>query len=360
MVLKGSSNECRKLEHLNIVAEKNDIEGPISTLFNCVFIPHQAAPEVNLEDISLKTRFLGKVLDAPLVILGMTGGAPGTEKINEALARVAQEFRIAMGVGSQRAAIENTSVSHTFSVVREVAKDVPIIANIGAAEVLKYGLQVIEKTIDMIDADAVAIHLNLAQEAVQPEGIPRFKGIFDAISNIAQNISVPVIIKEVGNGLSYEVVKKFYEMGIRYFDVGGAGGTNWVIVEKYRALQQGDSIKKLIAEHLTEWGIPTAASIVEARNVSDELVIIGSGGIRTALDALKALRLGADLVGMARPMLLAHRSGILREYVSSFIKALSIAFMLSGAKSIDELRSKPVIIVGTLNEWIRSRKLRVP
>jgi len=360
MVLKDLSNELRKIEHLSIVAEKNDIEGPVSTLFDCVYMLHQAAPEVNLEDISLRTHFLGKDLNAPLIILGMTGGAPGTEKINEALARVAQEFRIAIGVGSQRAAVENSSVAHTFTVVRKVAKDVPIVANIGAAEVLKYGLHVVEKVVDMIDADAVAVHLNLAQEAVQPEGVPRFKGLFDVISNIVDSVGVPIIIKEVGNGLSYEVVKRFYEVGIKYFDIGGAGGTNWVLVERYRAMKQRDSIKKLIAEHLVRWGIPTAASIIEARSVSNELVIIGSGGIRTALDALKALRLGADLIGMARPVLLAYKERVLREYILSFIKALSIAFMLSGAKEIAELRSKPIIIVGTLKEWIHSRNLRVP
>ncbi len=360
MVLSRSNNERRKLDHIDIVLEKDDVEGPIPTLFNCVFIPHQAAPEIDLEDVTLRSRFLGKDLDAPLMITGMTGGAPGTEKINRALAQVAEEFRIAIGVGSQRAAVENSSLRYTFTVVREAAKDVPVIANIGAAEVLKYGVKIIEKVVEMINADAVAIHLNLAQEAVQPEGTPKFKGVISAVADVARSVGVPVIIKEVGNGLSYEVVKKFYEVGIRYFDVGGAGGTNWVTVEKYRALKQGDNIKKLVAEHLVEWGIPTAASIIEARSVSNELVIIGSGGIRTALDALKALRLGADLVGMARPLLLAYKSGVLKEYLASFIRALSVAFMLSGAKSIAELRTKPVVITGVLSEWVRARKLRVP
>ena len=360
MVLEDRSNEYRKLDHIDIVLGRSDVEGPVPTLFNCVFIPHQAAPEIDLEDVSLKVNFLGKELEAPLVILGMTGGAPGTEKINRALAQVAEEFRIAVGVGSQRAAIENSSLRYTFSVVREIAKDVPVIANIGAAEVLKYGVGVVEEVAEMIDADAVAIHLNLAQEAVQPEGTPRFKGIIDVIADAARSIGVPLIVKEVGNGLSYEVVRKFYDVGIKYFDVGGAGGTNWVMVEKYRAIKQGNSVKRLIAEHLVEWGIPTAASIIEARNVSNDLTIIGSGGIRTALDALKALRLGADLVGIARPLLIAYKSKTLREYIKSFTKALAIAFMLSGARSITELRTKPVIVTGILSEWIRSRGLRVP
>jgi len=360
MVLGSSDNEIRKLDHINIVLEVEDVEGPISTLFEYVFIPHQAAPEIDLEDVSLKVSFLGKELEAPLMISCMTGGAPGTEKINKALAEIAEEFRVAIGVGSQRAAVENPSLRYTFSVVREVARDVPVIANIGAAEVVRHGIGIIEKVTEMIEADAVSIHLNLAQESVQPEGTPKFKGVISAIADAVKSLGVPLIIKEVGNGLSYEVVKKFYDVGVKYFDVGGAGGTNWIIVEKYRAIKQGNIIKKLIAEHLVRWGIPTAASIIEARNVSNDLIIIGSGGIRTAIDALKALRLGADLVGIARPLLVAYKLNMLRDYIASFTKALAVAFMLSGARNIKELRTRPVIITGILNEWIRARGLRIP
>ena len=352
-------NSVRKLEHIDIVLNK-PVEGPSTTMFEYVFIPYIAYSDISLDDVRLETDFLGKRLTAPLIISGMTGGASGTEKINRALAEVARDCRIALGVGSQRAAVEDPSLEYTFRVVREVAPEIPVVANLGAAEVVRYEINSVVKAVDMVEADALAIHLNLAQEAVQPEGIPAFKGLGKKVSKLIQELSVPIIIKEVGAGLSYEVVKYFRGLGIKYFDTEGAGGTNWVLVEMFRARKAGDHVKERLAQFLAEWGVPTAASIIEARNAAPDSVIIGSGGLRTSLDAIKALRLGADLVGMARPFIKAYFNGELREFVEAFIHGLKVSLMLAGAKDLRDLRARPVIITSLLKEWINSRGLEVP
>ncbi len=355
MVLKNQ-NQIRKLEHIEIVL-KEQVEGPLTTMLEYVFIPHQAFVNLSPEDVDLQTNFLGKELKAPIVISGMTGGAPGTEKINAALARTAEKFGIAMGVGSQRAAIENPDLAYTFRVVRQEAPSIPIIANIGAAEFLRYPKEKIMAAIEMVEADALAVHLNLAQEAAQPEGTPSFEGFRSKVEDLAPELSVPIIIKEVGNGLSYELAASLREAGIKYFDTQGAGGTNWVLVEKYRAEKVNDPIKQEIANNLLDWGIPTAASIIEVRNAAPDATIIGSGGIRTAHDAVKALRIGADLVGMARPFLKAYSEGRLEEFTKAFIQSLRMTILMTGAKNIGELKKKPVIVTSLLKQWIEIRDL---
>jgi len=358
MVLKDANQE-RKLDHLRIVLEK-DVEGPLTTMLEYVFIPHQAAPGVGPEDVELDTEFLGKRLKAPIVISGMTGGAPGTERINRALAAVAREFGLAMGIGSQRAALENPSLTYTYRVVREEAPEAPIIGNIGAAEVMKYPTEKVEAAVSMIEADALAIHLNLAQEAAQPEGTPSFKGILSRVLELKDRLQVPIIIKEVGNGLSYEVALSFAREGINHFDTQGSGGTNWVLVEKYRARESGDAVKEAVATNLLDWGIPTAASVIEVWNAAPHAVIIGSGGVRTAHDAVKLLRLGASLVGMARPFLVAYEKGTLKEFTEGFIQALRMALMMAGARNVDELRERPVILTSLLKQWVEARNLVLP
>ena len=352
-------NSVRKLEHIDIVLNK-PVEGPLTTMLEYVFIPYTAYSEISPDDVRLETRFLGKKLSAPLIISGMTGGAPGTERINKALAEVASEYRIGLGVGSQRAAVEDPSLEYTFRAVRDVAPEIPVIANLGAAEVVRYGTDSVIKAVEMVNADALAIHLNLAQEAVQPEGTPTFKGLGRRVGELIKELSVPLIIKEVGAGLSYEVVKYFRALGVKYFDTEGAGGTNWVLVEMYRARDAGELVKEEIARSLAECGIPTAASIIEARNAAPDSVIIGSGGLRTSLDAVKALRLGADLIGMARPFLKAYFDRRLREFTEAFIHGLKVSLMLVGARDLGELRSRPLVITSLLKEWALSRGLRVP
>ncbi len=351
-------NQLRKLEHIEVVLNEL-VEGPNTTFFEYVFIPHQAYSNITYEDVDLRIKVFGKDLQVPIFISGMTGGAPGTEKINEKLAEIAEKYGVGLGVGSQRAAIENPSLQYTFKVVRKYAKNVPIIANIGAHEFITYDTRKILDIINMIEADALAIHLNMAQEMVQLEGTPTFKNLLSKLGDMLKEIPVPVVIKEVGNGLSYEVVKAFYEIGINYFDVQGAGGTNWVLVEKYRALRKGNILKSFIADNIADIGIPTAASIIEARNAAPNAFIIGSGGIRKASDVIKALRLGADAVGLARPILKAYFNGVLDTFMHALIHSVKAGFVLSGSRNVSELRMKPVIITSLLKEWIDVRGLKV-
>lgn len=350
----GSGTQLRKLEHIDVVLRER-VEGPGSTWFEYVFLIHQAYSEVSLNSVNLETSFLGRVLKAPVMITGMTGGASGTEKINSKLAEVAERFGIALGVGSQRAAIEDPSLERTFRVVRDYARNIPIVGNIGAHEFIKYDLSQISKLVEMIDADALAIHLNLTQELIQPEGTPDFNDLITKVKLVVKELSTPIMVKEVGQGLSYEVVKKLSEVGVKLFDVAGAGGTNWVLVEKYRAQKIGDKLKELIAVNLVDWGIPTAASIIEARNAAPDSVIIGSGGIRSSVDAVKALRIGADLVGLAAPVLKAYYGGYLEEFLQAFIHGIRALLALTGSKDLNELRRKPVVITSIFKEWLLSR-----
>ncbi|MEM2020950.1 MAG: type 2 isopentenyl-diphosphate Delta-isomerase [Zestosphaera sp.] len=350
----SNENQVRKLEHVDIVLNEKT-EGPGTTWLEYVFLVHHASSEVSLSDVDLRTQFLGKSLRAPIIISGMTGGAPGTEKVNGRLAEVAEKFGIGLGVGSQRVAIEDPRFENTYRVVREFAGGVPIIGNIGAYEFVRYDLNTIEKLVDMINADALAVHLNLTQEIVQPEGTPYFSDLTKKLELVIKELPIPVIIKEVGQGLSYEVVKDLSAHGVSIFDVAGAGGTNWVVVEKYRALRRGDRLKALIAENIADWGLPTAVSIIEARRAAPNSVIIGSGGIRSAVDVVKALRIGADLIGVAAPVLRAYFSDCLDEYLQSLIHSIKAILVLTGSRDVTELRSKPVVITSMLREWLVSR-----
>ncbi|MEM0473684.1 MAG: type 2 isopentenyl-diphosphate Delta-isomerase [Zestosphaera sp.] len=352
----GLSNEAqlRKLEHVDVVL-KEKVEGPNTTWLEYVFLVHQASSEIPLSSVNLETSFLGKVLKAPVMITGMTGGAPGTEEINGKLANVAERFGIALGVGSQRAAIEDPRLEQTFKIVREYAKSIPLVSNIGAHEFVKYDLSQISKLVDMINADALAVHLNLTQEVAQPEGTPDFRGLMTKVRLVVRELPVPIMIKEVGQGLSYEVVRELSEAGVRLFDVAGAGGTNWVLVEKYRAQRMNNRLKELIATNIADWGIPTAASIIEARRAAPDSIIIGSGGIRSSVDAVKALRIGADLVGLAAPVLKAYYGGYLEEFLQAFIHGIKALVALTGSKDLTELRRKPIIITSILREWLVSR-----
>ncbi len=352
------SNELRKLQHIDIVLKK-DVEGPLTTMLECVHIPHQALVEGEPEEVDLRVKFLGKVINAPLVISGMTGGAPGTEKVNKALAEMAESVGLAMGVGSQRVALENPSLEYTFKVVRKVAPSIPILANIGVAEVVRFNIEKLLRVVDMIDADALVIHLNIAQEASQPEGKPLMRGVFERLASLVERSPVPIIVKEVGNGLSKEVASKLRFIGIKYFDVEGAGGTNWVKVEMYRAKTSGDVIKEGVAKNLLGWGIPTAASIMEVRTAVPDAYIIGSGGIRTAVDIVKAIALGADIAGMALPFIRAYAEGRLNEFVHSLLHALRMVVFMSGARSIEEVKKIKPIVTPPLTYWIEARRLRI-
>lgn len=348
----GNKTKIRKLEHIEIVLKK-PVESKQSTLLEDVVLVHNSSPNLSYDDINTSMRFLGKYITAPIMITGMTGGHAEAAKINEVLAEVAEEIGIPMGVGSQRAAIEDPSLEYTFSIAREKAPSIPIIANLGGAQLVKgYSSKEIFKAISMVKADAIAIHLNPAQEVFQTEGDRDFTNLVDIIAGIVDEIPVPIIIKETGTGLAGKIARMFAEIGIEYFDVSGLGGTNWVLVEKYRLVKKD---LEPIAERFGEWGIPTAVSIIDVFYKVPNAIIIASGGIRTGLDVAKALALGANIAGIALPalkiLLDKGREG-LKNYIHNLIEELKITLFLTSSKRPTDLWSRDIVLGTNIREWI--------
>lgn len=356
------STSHRKLDHIRIVLD-NEVEHVRSTLLDEVELVHMALPEADLSSTDLRVNFLNKELAAPLMITGMTGGHSVAEKINCALARAASSVGVALGVGSQRAAIENPSLVNTFRSARECGgSELVLIANIGAPQLVKgYTVKELKKAVEMIDADAIAIHLNASQEAFQPEGDHDYRGVIDKIGDIVDSIGVPILVKETGHGISYEVALELYKRGIRLFDVSGAGGTSWVRVEYYRALGR-DRLLGLAAKTFADWGIPTAQSIVETRWAAPTSCIIASGGVRTGLDAIKALALGADITGIALPALKAYAekgvNGII-DLLKVLISEMRAALFLMGVKKVYDIRRREIVVGHRLEHILKARGINV-
>ncbi len=351
----------RKDEHIDIALKEN-VEGKIGTWFDCINFIHTALPETDLHKIQVKTRFLGREFSAPLLIEGMTGGTPRGAKINEQLAKAARELNIPMMVGSQRIAIEKPETEWTFRIARESGEDIFLIANIGAAQITTYTLDKITRIISMIDADALAIHLNPLQESVQPEGDTDFTGVLDRIDWLSRELSVPIIVKETGAGISYETAKMLLKTKVKAIDVSGSGGTSWSAIEVYRARKVKDDVKEHLGTKFWNWGIPTAASVVEVRAaVGKEIQVIASGGIRDGVDAAKAISLGADMVGMARPVLKALDRGYnhLLNFLNKTILEIRNVVFLTGSKSLKELRKKPIVVFPPLAYWLEARGFRL-
>lgn len=343
--------EKRKIDHIRICL-KEEVESILKNAgFNDIELIHSALPEINLGEVDLSTTFLGARLRAPLMILPMTGGHASGKKFNLIMAKVAQEFGVAFGVGSQRAAIENRRLATTFK-VRSVAPDIFLVGNIGLPQLLKgHGVKEVRECVEMIDADAVSIHLNPLQEAVQPEGEPVFKKGLGRIAEICAGVDFPVIVKETGAGISGPVARKLEAAGVSAIDVSGAGGTSWAAVEALRSYD-------FVGLSFRDWGIPTAVCTAEVAS-SVKIPVIASGGVRSGLDAVKALALGADLVGVALPVLreAAKGEGYLRAFMGDFIKEMRVAMFLSGCKRIEELKKIPLAILGGTREWLLSRGL---
>lgn len=357
-----SDIEARKVEHIRL-AVSGGAEGPLSTWFECVHLVHMALPELSLDDVKTSVEFLGYRLSMPLLISGMTGGTAEARTLNERIGEVAQELGIAVGVGSQRPMLVKRSreVVESYAIVRKKAPDVPVIANIGGAQLKSLKIDDVEFLIESIEADAIAIHLNPAQELVQPGGDRDFRGILDRIAELADSMSVPVIVKEVGNGLSREVVYKLRSVGVRIFDVAGSGGTNWVSIEILRMLRREGGERYRSVALFRTWGIPSAAAVIEARNGAPDSVVIVGGGVRTGLDVAKAIAIGADLASMARPVLVRVLRS--REEALRFLRGvrleLSMAMLLTGSRSIDELKRAPVVLTPPLLDWVRQRRLTI-
>jgi len=344
-----NQTSSRKLEHLQLCAKKDVQAGNAG--FDCVRLVHNAVPECNYGDISTETSFLNHTLASPLFIAGMTGGHPDTKPVNATLASVAEELKIAMGVGSQRAALENPLLEDSFSVVREKAPHAFIAGNIGAVQLVKHSLEWADKAVEMIDANAICIHLNFLQELVQPEGDNEAKGVLEAITTLAKEGRVPVIVKETGAGISREVAQKLYAAGVSAIDVGGFGGTSWAKVETLRA---GDKMHQTLGNEFLEWGIPTAVSVFEVSQVKCGPVI-ATGGMKTGLDVAKAIALGADIGGMALSLLPAAMKGYetLLLKTQEILRGLKTAMFLTGAKNTAELSRVRYYLTGIVREMIR-------
>src|SRR6056297_2729537 len=272
----------RKDDHIRII-EEEDVETS-GTGFADVELVHEALPEIHRDEIDQSVTLFGHELSAPIVIESMTGGHPNTTKINRALAEAAQEMDIAMGVGSQRAGLEldDEELLESYTVVRDVAPDAFLYGNVGAAQLLEYDVDDVEQAVEMIDADAMAIHLNFLQEAVQPEGDVDARGCLDAIEHVTAELSVPVVVKETGNGISRQTARKLTAAGVDVIDVAGKGGTTWSGVEAHRASAAGADRHAKIGERFRSWGIPTAVSTVQAADVHP--CVVASGGVRSGLD----------------------------------------------------------------------------
>jgi isopentenyl-diphosphate delta-isomerase len=347
---EASMTRRRKLEHIEICLDE-DVQSRVTTMFEDIEFIHNALPEIDMEKIDLTTNFFGLKASAPLVIAAMTGGHPQTFDINERLAVAAEELGLPIGVGSQRAAVEDPSLADTFRIVRERAPSVPVIANIGATHV-----SAAADAVSMIDADILAVHLNPLQEAIQPEGDVNSEGTLESIAEIIDSVDIPVIVKETGAGISSEVAVSLEEIGIDGIDVGGAGGTSWAAVEYFRALKEEDDVKANLGLEFWSWGIPTALSIIMVLN-STELDVIATGGIRSGLDVAKALSLGAISAGIAHPILRPAVNGSSLDVVvelERILEGLKVAMYLNGCLTVSDFSSKPLILKGRLVEALRS------
>ena len=350
----------RKVEHVT-VALNHDLGAPQTASWADIQLIHQALPEVDRDEIDLSVDFLGKRLAAPIFISSLTGGHADVAIINERLARAAERYGLAMGVGSQRAAIAAPDLAATYAVVRHHAPTAFLIANIGAPQLIPqvrkepYTVADACTAIEMIHADALALHLNYLQEAAQPEGDRNARGVLAALTEMVKSMPVPVIAKETGAGISREQAQKLRVAGVSAMDVGGAGGSSMAAMEAVRAAERGDTQTQAVGDLFRDWGIPTPISIVEASTA--QLPLIATGGVRNGLDAARAIALGATLVGIGFPMLKAANASdaAVSAFIEGFLAELQVAMQLTGAANLAALRQAPTIIRGETRAWLELR-----
>jgi len=355
--LEGAAIERRKAEHLRIAAEE-DVETRRAPGWDDVHLVHDALPATDAANIDLSARLLGHTLALPLLIAGMTGGHSGAERVNETLAEAAARHGLGIGVGSQRAALRDPSLRRTYAVVRERAPKAFVIANVGVSQLVAQddgaplGAKEIRTLVEMVGADAIALHLNYLEESVQPEGQTRASGLDAAIRRLVRQCSVPVIAKETGAGIGGPVARRLRALGVKAIDIGGVGGTSFAAIEALRAQDRGDVARAKLGRVFRDWGLPSAVAV--AGSVRSGLPVIATGGVRSGLDAAKALALGATVVGVGRPLLQAALDGpaAVDEWIGQFALELRTATFLSGVTRARDLsRSRPVI-TGDTREWI--------
>lgn len=337
----------RKLEHLALCAE-GDVEGRRSNLLEEVQLLHDALPELSLDEVDASVSLFGRTLHCPVVITGMTGGAPAAGEVNRALAGVAQKLGFAFGVGSQRAMLRDPELAASYE-VRDVAPDALLLANLGAVQARELDTAGVARLVARIGADALCVHLNPAQELVQDEGDRDFRGCLEAIARLASELRTPVVVKETGCGLSPGALARLAAAGVGWVDVSGAGGTTWTGVEALR----GSRRQRALGTELREWGIPTAASVVYARRAG--LRAIASGGVRGAVDVVRALALGAHAAGLALPFLRAYSHGgapAAAELGADLAEGIRSAMLLAGARRVADLPRVPRVLGPRLRAWL--------
>ncbi|MFA4824877.1 MAG: type 2 isopentenyl-diphosphate Delta-isomerase [Methanoregula sp.] len=350
---KKRFTSSRKLDHLRICAEEAVESGDAG--FGSIRFVHNALPECDKGAISLSTRFLNHTFSSPLFISAMTGGHPGTKDVNARLARAAEHYGAGMGVGSQRAALENPRLEDTFSVVRDEAPHAFLVANLGAVQLRDHGIEWAERAVSMIEADALAIHLNFLQEAIQPEGDHNAIGCSAAIEELCREFKTPVIVKETGCGISAATARQCWGAGVSAIDIGGWGGTSWAAVESVRADESKnakDHALKSLGQDFSCWGIPTVVSLAEVLATGSP--VIASGGIRSGLDIAKALALGADLCGMALPLLkpAMENDEALGNVIDVIHQQLMVTMFLTGSARVSDLRKAPMYLTGMTRQMI--------
>jgi isopentenyl-diphosphate delta-isomerase len=332
-----SEIENRKSEHLRVCIEEDVEFQQLTNGLEKYRFTHCCLPELDRSDIELGTTFLGKSLKAPILISSMTGGTELAHLVNTRLATVAQRYGLAMGVGSQRIALEQPELAPTFA-VRSLAPDILLLANLGAVQ-LNYGcgLEDCLKLVELLEADALILHLNPLQEWVQSGGDSNFKGLLAKIQQICAQLPVPVIAKEVGNGISAVMAKQLIEAGVAAIDVAGAGGTSWAKVESQRAK---DNRQRHLGQVFADWGLPTAECITAIRSLNSTIPLIASGGLKNGLDLAKSIALGADLGGLARPFLVAaiESEAAVDELVKFLIAELEIVLFCTGNPNLSALK----------------------
>ena len=347
----------RKGEHLQLAAE-GDVETRVTAGWEDIHLLHDALPTIDAASVDLQTRFLGHTLRLPLVISGMTGGHGRAIAVNEMLARVAERAGIAIGVGSQRAALRDPALAPTYSIVRETAPHAFVIANVGISQLVKQereealAAKDVRKIVEMVRADAIALHLNYLEESVQPEGQTRATGSEAAVRALVRASPVPVIAKETGAGIARQTALRLRRLGVKAIDVGGVGGTSFAAIEGMRAQERADALRMSLGERFRDWGLPTAVAVVGAAAV--RVPIIATGGVRSGLDAAKALALGATAVGVGRPLLQAALQGerACMDWLAAFELELRTAVFLSGLKRASDLGRAPVVITGRSRAWL--------
>jgi isopentenyl-diphosphate delta-isomerase len=355
--------ERRKGEHLRVVAA-GDVEAAVGPGWDDVHLVHSALPAVDLDAVDVSAELLGRTLGAPLVIAAMTGGHPAAHEVNRRLAAAAERHGLAMGLGSQRAALRRPELAPTYAVAREAAPTAFLIANVGAAQLIAQAsgdlidAAGITAAVAMIGADALAIHLNFLEEMVQTEGDRRAGGIREALRAAVAASPVPAVAKETGAGLSREVALELADLGFAALDVGGTGGTSFAAVEVKRAVERGDRRGARLGQTFRDWGLPTAVSLVGAAAAG--VPVIATGGVRSGLDAAKALALGASAVSVGRPLLGAalESDGAVDEWIELFVAELRGAVFLCGARSCRDLPGVPRVVSGETRRWLDDLRYR--